>query len=88
MGLGECRSPVAVVVLAVAANRWNTIAETEHDVAELCAFMVYLSICIVFACWDRRMVQCQLRWLYSNHARLVSARVELSNYNAAEHAAA
>ena len=55
MGLGEQRSPVDVVVLAVATNRWNTIAETEHDVAEFYACMVYGSICMVFACWDRRV---------------------------------
>ena len=33
-GLGEHHSLAAVVVLAVAANRWNTVTETEHDVAE------------------------------------------------------
>ena len=53
MGLGEYRRPVAVEVLAVAANQWNTIAETEHDVAYFCSCMVCGSICIVFACWDR-----------------------------------
>ena len=33
--LWEHRSLVAVVVLAVAANQWNTVTKTEHDVAEL-----------------------------------------------------
>ena len=55
MGLGELCSPVAVVVLAVAPNLWNTVAETEYDVAELCACMVYDSVCRMFACWDRRV---------------------------------
>ena len=37
LGLGEHHSLVAVVVLAVVANRWNTVTKTEHDVAEFVA---------------------------------------------------
>ena len=60
MGLGERGSPVAVEVLAVGENRWNSIAEIEHGVAEFCACMVYGSICIVFACWDRQVAWCDV----------------------------
>ena len=42
-------------MLAVAATQWNTVTEIEHDVAELDACRVYGSVCIVFACWDRRV---------------------------------
>ena len=61
MGLGEPLSPVADVVLAVAANRWNTVAETEHDIAEFGACMVYGSICLVFVHWDRRVARNNVR---------------------------
>ena len=40
MGLREHRKPVAVEALAAAADRWNTIAETQHNVAEIRAYVV------------------------------------------------